>query len=341
MWKLLGLCQRLNNNISDAEVCYRQAISIFDESPDAWCNLGILYQKNGREKEAQQLFNESLKRDEFYFNSLIRRATWFLETGQVVNADLALLNLRLLMNFSELAIVQRHISNCADRLDMRLEEYCETLHSDHGILANSKIQQYFKRIEGCIKNGAFCQATEYMQMLSNMTPQMHGEQMISNWLRPRIEKITRHFPAEAPYEFFKNLKQLANQYKQSEQSDKSVRAPLTGQEFFSMVVLEIMRDGQIEPAEQDLLKKLKSALNVPDQMFSKMFNNVRRQLAGVELSEGLRERFSHQRLFRNLCQAAFRDGVIEESEKKILGFACKAFGISSEEFKRIITEVVK
>ena len=341
VYNLLGLCQRLSNDMSGAEASYRQATSIFAESPDAWCNLGILYQKNGRDKEAQELFSESLKRDEFYFNALLRRAAWFLETGQVVNPEFAMLNLRLLMNFSELAVVQRHISSSAERLDLSIEQYCENLHSDHGILANSKIQQYFRRVENCINNGAFAQATEYMQMLSDMTPQMHGEHLISNWLKPRLAKITRHIPVEAPYGFVKNLNQLGAAQDAAGKKTSPELAPLTGPEFFSMVLLEIMRDGQIEPAEQDLLSKLKSALNVPDQMFLKMLNNVRRQLAGAEVSDGLRERFSHQRLFRNLCQAAFRDGVIEESEKKILGFACKAFGISSEEFKRIIAEVVK
>ncbi|MBU1107856.1 MAG: tetratricopeptide repeat protein [Candidatus Riflebacteria bacterium] len=341
VYNLLGLCQRLNNDPSGAEASYRQAINIFAESPDAWCNLGILYQKNGQEKEAQELFSESLKRDEFYFNALQRRAAWFLETGQVANSEFALLNLRLLMNFSELAVVQRHIRNSADRLDMSLEQYCETLHSEHGILANNKIQQYFRRVESFINNGAFGQASEYMLMLNDMTPQMHGEQLIKSWIRPRIKKIIQKITTDAPYEFVKNLSALVATCGAVTEKVTPERSPLTGPEFFSMVLLEIMRDGQIEPAEQELLKKLKAALNVPDQMFMKMFNNVRRQLTGVELSEGLRERFSHQRLFKNLCQAAYRDGVVEESEKKILGFACKAFGISSEELKRIIAEVVK
>jgi hypothetical protein len=178
-------------------------------------------------------------------------------------------------------------------------------------------------------------------MLSGLIRQMHGEQQITGWLQPRLKKIGRRFPTESSYEFVKAVRQLSTPDNQPQASDKPERKPLTGPEFFSMVLLEIMRDGQIEPAEQELIKKLKAALNVPDEMFMKMFNNVRRQLAGVELSGGLRERFSHQRLFKNLCQAAFRDGVIEESEKKILGFACRAFGISSEEFKRIISEVVR
>ena len=341
IYNLLGLCQRMKNDTAAAEASYRQAISIFAEVPDAWCNLGILYQKTGHAQEAQSFFSEALKRDEFYFNALLRRAAWYLETGQVASPEFALLNLRLLMNFSELAVVQRHITSSAERLDMNIEQYCEKLHSDHGILANSKIQQYCRRIEVGINNGAFSMAAEYMVMLNDMTPEMHGEQLIREWLRPRIEKVLKRFSGSTEYEFIKTLNGLAASSKPVQQDSKAGQAPLTGPEFFSMVLLEVMRDGQIEPAEQELLKKLKAALNVPDQLFMKMFNNVRRQLAGVEVSDGLRERFSHQRLFRNLCQAACRDGVIEESEKKILGFAGKAFGISSEELKRIIAEVVK
>ena len=340
VYNLLGLCQRLNNDTSAAEASYRKALEAFAEAPDAWCNLGILYQKTGRDVEAQEFFGEALKRDEFYFNALLRRAAWFLESGQVASPDFAALNLRLLMHYSELALVQRHLIACANRLDMSLEDYCERLHGDHGILANSKIQQYFRKIEGFINNGAFGQASGYMQMLIDMIPQMHGEQQVTEWLQPRFEKISSRFAADAPYEFVKTVRQLAAS-NSGRQAAEPERKPLTGPEFFSMVLLEIMRDGQIEPAEQELIKKLKTALNVPDELFMKMFNNVRRQLAGVELSGGLRERFSHQRLFKNLCQAAFRDGVVEESEKKILGFACRAFGISSEEFKRIIAEVVR
>lgn len=341
-YNLLGLCQRLNSETAAAEASYRKAIEIFAEAPDAWCNLGILYQKTGHDMQAQVFFSQALRRDEFYFNALLRRAAWFLEAGQVASAEFAELNLRLLMHYSELAPVQRHLIASAARLDLSLEDYCERLHSDHGILANSKIQQYFKQIEGFINNGAFAQATGYMQMLIDMIPQMHGEQQITEWLQPRLEKIVRRFPTGASYEFLKAARKLAvPPNKPQPSSDGADRKPLTGPEFFSMVLLEIMRDGQIEPAEQELIKKLKAALNVPDEMFMKMFNNVRRQLAGVELSGGLRERFSHQRLFKNLCQAAFRDGVVEESEKNILGFACRAFGISSDEFKRILTEVVR
>ncbi len=342
VYNLLGLCQRLNNETAAAEASYRKAIEIFDEAPDAWCNLGILYQKTGHDAQAQEFFSEALRRDEFYFNALLRRAAWFLEAGQVASPEFARLNLRLLMHYSELAPVQRHLIASAGRLDLSLEDYCEQLHSEHGILANSKIQQYFRQIEGFINNGAFARATGYIQMLTGMIPQMHGEQQITAWLQPRLEKIIKRFPSGAAYEFLRNTRKLAVPQNTTQPSPgETERKPLTGPEFFSMVLLEIMRDGQIEPAEQELIKKLKAALNVPDEMFMKMFNNVRRQLAGVELSGGLRERFSHQRLFKNLCQAAFRDGVVEESEKNILGFACRAFGISSDEFKRILTEVVR
>ncbi len=341
VYNLLGLCQRLNNDTAAAEASYRRATEIFADSPDAWCNLGILYQKTGQNTEAQNLFCEALRRDEFYFNALIRRVTWYLESGQVANPDFATLNLRLLMHYSELAVVQRHIYSCAERLDLSIEQYCDKLHNDHGIIANGKVQQYFRMIEGFINNGAYAQAAGYMQILTDMTEQMHGEQLIENWLCPRLAKITDKFTEDTEYEFIKNVKKIALRQPKPLAENKVSRSPLTGPEFFSMVLLEIMRDGQIESAEQELLKKLKAALNVPDQLFMKMFNNVKRQLAGVELSGGLRERFSHQRLFKNLCGAAFRDGVLEESEKKILGFACRAFGISSEEFKRIIAEVVK
>ena len=173
-----------------------------------------------------------------------------------------------------------------------------------------------------------------------MTPQTQAEKTVAAWCRARAELILARLQGRLDNAAFVTVLRGLIPAETAVSTPEEVRkSPLSVAEFFSLVLLEVMRDGQIEPAERELLQRLRTALNVSEDAYITMFNNVRRQLAGIEVTGGLREKFSHQRLFRNLCQAAFRDGIIEESEKKILGFACKAFDISSEEFRRIIAEV--
>ncbi len=335
-WNLLGLCQRLNGQIQAAEESYHQALKLAPDFPEAFCNLGILFQKAGREEEAQQLFLQALQQDEFYFNALLRRAVWLLESGQINNPEFSQLNLRLLMHFSEIGAVQRHLFQAAARFDTPIEDFAERLHNENGAMANSRIQKLLRLIESQIINGAWGAATGNMDLLSEVTPQTQAEKIVADWCRRRAARVLDKLNGRGErLAFVAGLKR----YAQTEAAEPNKKAPLTVVEFFSLVLLEVMRDGQIEPSERDLLQKLRVALKVSEGAYMTMFNNVRRQLAGIEVSGGLREKFSHQRLFRNLCSAAFRDGVVEDSEKKILGFACKAFGISPEEFKRIITEV--
>ncbi len=338
-WNLLGLCQRIAGKVADAEFSYRKAMGIVADAPEAYCNLGILFQKNGREEEAQQLFLQALTNDQFYFNALLRRAEWLLEAGQINNPEFSELNLRLLMHFSEIGAVQRHLFKSAGRSDMPIEEYAEKLHQDNGAMASSKIQKLQKLIEGLIGNGAWGAAAGNMQLLSSMTPQTQAEKTVAVWCKQRAGRIMARLAGRGGnYSFLQTLQPFLQQSSELATPEKK-KSPLNVAEFFSLVLLEVMRDGQIEPAERDLLQRLREALNISEDAYITMFNNVRRQLAGIEVSGGLREKFSHQRLFKNLCMAAFRDGVVEDSEKKILGFACKAFDISSEEFKRIIAEV--
>lgn len=344
-WNLFGLCLRVSGDVAGAEASYQKAIGAAPHMPEAYCNLGILFQKAGREEEAQKLFLAALAKDQFYFNALLRRAEWLLEAGQINSPDFSELNLRLLIHYSEIGAVQRHLFKAAHRSDMAIKDFSEKLHNDNCAMANSRIQKLQKQIEGQILNGAMGAAAGNMNLLNSMTPQTQAEKIVFDWCRQRAGRIAERMGQHAEqFSFFKTLQFFLRPEEQTghEEQEKpadSKKSPLGVAEFFSLVLLEVMRDGQIEPAEHDLLQRLRTALNVSEDAYITMFNNVRRQLAGIEVSGGLREKFSHQRLFKNLCLAAFRDGVVEDSEKKILGFACKAFNVSSEEFKRIIAEV--
>lgn len=338
-WNLLGVCQRLSGDVAAAEASYRKAMDAIPNAPEAFCNLAILCEKAGRDDEAQKLFITAIENDQFYFNALLHRASWLLEAGQISNPEFSELNLRLLMHYSEIGAVQRHLLKAAGRCDQAIEEYCEGLHNENGAMANSRIQKLQKLIETQILNGAIGAAAGNMQLLCDMTPQTQAERRVDAWCRNRAWRIINRFGKRLEqFEFYRLLKPFL-QPDAAEKPVEAKKSPLSVAEFFSLVLLEVMRDGQIEPAERDLLQRLRTVLNISEDAYITMFNNVRRQLAGIEVSGGLREKFSHQRLFKNLCQAAFRDGIVEDSEKKILGFACRAFDISADEFRRIIAEV--
>ena len=118
--------------------------------------------------------------------------------------------------------------------------------------------------------------------------------------------------------------------------------PVTVQEFFMLVLFEVMRDGDIEDSEKKFLNNLKSFLKISDSDYGKMFNHVAKQVAvNGKLDKGAEGKFNPKRVFRNLCKAALRDGQLADSEKKILVAASKIFKISEKEFKAMLLEAKK
>ncbi len=117
--------------------------------------------------------------------------------------------------------------------------------------------------------------------------------------------------------------------------------PVTVKEFVLMVITEVMVDGEMSEAERNLLRKLKETLKISDEDFSKMMAYIRDQLKSKGTLTGKAGEFNPKRLFKRICKAAMRDGVIENSEKKILVYACKMFKISESDAKSIMAEVAK
>ena len=114
--------------------------------------------------------------------------------------------------------------------------------------------------------------------------------------------------------------------------------PLTVQEFFMIVLFEVMRDGDIEAPEKKFLSELKNKLNISGKDYSKMYYHIQEQIK-VEGAEKPKEgKFNPKRVFKNICKAAWRDGALADSEKKILLYARKIFNISEQEFKDYLNE---
>ena len=114
--------------------------------------------------------------------------------------------------------------------------------------------------------------------------------------------------------------------------------PLTIQEFFMIVLFEVMRSGDIDESEKRFLSELKKQLNISGKDYSKMYSHIQEQININGVDKPKEEKFNPQRIFRNLCKAAWRDGVLADSEKKLLLYACKIFKITEEEFKEILVD---
>ena len=115
--------------------------------------------------------------------------------------------------------------------------------------------------------------------------------------------------------------------------------PVTIQEFFMLVLFEVMRDGDIEDQEKKFLNNLKTFLKISDEDYDKMFNHISKQIAiSGKLDKGKEGKFNPKRVFKNLCKAALRDGVLEDSEKRVLIAASKIFKIEEQEVKKMLIE---
>ena len=130
---------------------------------------------------------------------------------------------------------------------------------------------------------------------------------------------------------------LSNDYKSPIKEVK----PITIQEFFILTLFEVMRDGEIEEGERQFLSQLKNGLKISDTDFNKMFVYVRNKVKASGVESGEKGKFDIKRIYKNLCKAAWRDGVLEESEKKILVMVSKLFRFSGEETKKMILEAKK
>lgn len=109
--------------------------------------------------------------------------------------------------------------------------------------------------------------------------------------------------------------------------------PLTVQEFFMIVLFEVMRDGEIAEAEKKFLADLKNQLKISGKDYSKMYYHIKEQITKAGVDKPTVGEFNTKRVFKNICKAAWRDGILEESEKKILLYARKIFNITEQEFK--------
>lgn len=337
---LLGLCQRLAGENEKAEKSYLKSIELMPGCPESLSNLGILYQKQGREKEAEKLFKQALQTDEFHLNALLKLSQIYMNNRNVLDTDYLKINLKLLQLHSSLPAVITRLKEAADFGKLTLEEYSQRLTSSSSCFNSSQVIQQMKNIENFILNGAHLGAVNGIKNLMLSAQNSFYLNEIVTWCKNRMGRIKIISEKLKHFDLYNATSVLIAEFPALKHTDGEVgHSPLTKLEFFSLVILEIMRDGQIDPPEKKIVTKLKDVLEISDQKYQEIINSIRAQVCANPFIEREPKGFQPERLFKSLVRAAARDKVIEESEKKILVFASKAFDISSEDVSRIIAEV--
>jgi tetratricopeptide (TPR) repeat protein len=337
---LTGLCHRLSGQNELAEKSYLASIELNPDCPEALSNLATLYYKTGRENEAEKLYKKALHQDEFYLNALLKLSEIYMNNRNVLDTDYLRINLKLLQLYSSLPAVMSRLKQAAEFGKLGLEEYSQRLISCNSHFTSTSTIQMMSSTESFILNGAFFGAINSMRKLLAECQNTYHQSEIIGWCRSRLSRIQKHSEKLKHLQLYNAVSALLAERPDLKLQDKEAgHSPLTALEFFSLVILEIMRDGQIEANEKKIVTKLRNMLEISDSDYNEIINKIRRQVCANPFIEREPKGFQPERLFKSLVRAAARDKVIEESEKKILVFASKAFGISSENVNRIIAEV--
>ena len=344
---LLGLCFRLKGNMIEAEHSYQRSLELNPHQAEALCNMGILYQKSGQRDKGLLAFKNALDKDPFYLNALIQFSKTLVESGNANDPILSSINLRLLSVYSDLPIVQDVLANSAHALRISGKELAEKLRSENSAMADSKTMLLLRRTENLRLNGAYFSALQGYEILLAKTKQTFAAEFISNWVSKKIKTILPLIPEQVKPVWNGKIQSICEDFptvkaKLSGQEIPQAASPLTPKEFFAQTLVEMLRDGQIEEGEARFINQLRQVLKINDETYNSIFKSVSNLVQNnpmMDRSQG--GAFNPKRLFSNLAKAVFRDGKVEEEEKKILVFASKAFGISSEDANKILSEARK
>ncbi len=337
---LLGLCYRIKGDNESAEKSYLQSIELKPQCPETLSNLGILCMKTGRAAEAEKLFNRALEADEFYLNALLNLSRIYRQNKNVLDSDYLRINLKLRQLYSSLPAVLECLNESAQLGKMTISQYSERLGSSSDYLNSSQIIKTMQSIETLVLNSAsFAALAAIKRLIKDNSDTFHFDELVA-WGRARLDRLSLQAQSFKYLDLFNAISVLQAEVPELKKTDQQNGfSPLTRIEFFSLVILEVMRDGQIEQSEKKMVAKLKDFLEITDMQYQQIINKIRSQVRANPFIEKEPKGFQSLRLFRALVRSAFRDKVIEEEEKKILVFASKAFGVAQQDANRIMAEV--
>ncbi|MBP7632546.1 hypothetical protein KBA41_00130 [Candidatus Ozemobacteraceae bacterium] len=347
---LRGLCLRLLGRNEDAEAAYRREIEITPAMPDAFANLGILFARAGRNAEARAMFEKALDRDQFYLNALLHFARLLAAEGQKTSRLFASLNMRLLGAWADVPQAQEHLLAMATACGASPAEFAALLRAEAGWLADPFVLQTMKRCEILRLNGAFIATLRGYGILLDRTAGTPAAAFFRNWVTRRnalVETMLKDI-------YLKEWNGLKSELhaRHPELSPTPAAAPADAgrdtqperagamgpEEFYTIIVTEILRDGQVSKHEAELLGRFRTVLRISDQAHSRILDGAVAATARSPMADGGGE-FRSEAFLRRLAAAVIRDGKIDELERKMIILAAQALNVSSDAVKAAFREV--
>jgi len=155
-----------------------------------------------------------------------------------------------------------------------------------------------------------------------------------------IEGLLTEFESQSVGEAKIFLKEIIEKFRQADPKlldTLGIRvepSELTVEFAYQAALEEIVGDGVISEREKAVVKNLRNFLEIPDQAFSNIFNEVKtkRKLQQIPVLD--REFSPEEFLFRVLVKT-IEDGVITPEEKTILQKICEALQMDKDTFTRL------
>lgn len=348
---LLGLCLRLLGRNEEAEAAYRREMEVSPAMPDAFANLGILCARTGRNAEARTMFEKALDRDQFYLNALLQYARLLAGDEQRSSRLFSSLNMRLLGAWADVPQAQEHLLTMSVACGVSPAEFAAKLRAEAGWLADPFVLQAIKRCELLRLNGAFVATLRGYAVLLDRTANTPAAPFFRNWVLRRSALIETMQPDIYNSEWNSLKEEIRARHPEcipapadapaaaavpSPQNDRS--AAMGPEEFYALIVTEILRDGQVSQPEAELMSRLRKVLRISDQLHAGILERAVASTARSPMADDGGE-FQSEKFLRRLAAAVIRDGKIDEQERKLVILASQALNVSSDAVKAAFREV--
>ncbi len=340
---LMAACHRIENRIDLAERLYQEECERFPLLPDAFAQLGMLYQRTERAQLARSMFEQALERDMFCLNALLHLSR--LLAGQPGTAPRMLgpLTHRLAVGFGDLPVVQEHLQALAQAAGLTPTEFAARTRADAGLVSNPTLLRLMKRLESLRLNGAGLAALRGYAHLLEQTADSHLAGFFQHWVSRRLALFPPSLPGLLQPAFDACRQDLQARYPGLAQAAAPAEpgsgspTALSRDEFYLLALEEVLLDGQITPTEQALLARLRGALRLDDTQHQKLFARAA-TLAGQALAERGSD-FNPVRFMRKLILAITRDNRVEAQERTFLDLAREVLQLTPETLTSILAEV--
>ncbi len=341
-----GMCLRRLGRTDEAERAYCDEIDNDPQAPDAYCNLGVLYSKTGRQAMARVQFEKALDRDPFYTNVLVQLSRLVLDQEGPKAPLLAPLAWRLFTLYFDAVQVRQHLETLAAAAGVSLDQFRVQVETKAGPLRDPQVLALLRRVEMLRHNGcrlpalraiaALLQATSTHPTVANFAVDWAARRLALLDERPAPEAL-REAQERVRAELLAAWPQLARGVAAPGAAPMPNAGALTPEEFFEVALEEVFGRGQLNREDMQLILRLKNLLRIDAATHQRLFNDAAARHAGNSMVDDGVE-FDAERLFSRLVVAVARDGKLEPGERKLLDLACEALEVTPAVRDRLLAE---